>query len=239
MSEGVGTATSQGGLVDSVVSFAMSSTGAKMLMAITGLVGVGFVFGHLGGNLLLWVGKDAFNTYAATLHANPALIWGARLVLMTAIALHIWSGMRCRMHDMQARPIPYVSQATRKASFASRSMAISGIVLFAFLVLHLAHYTWQVTHPEFRTMVDGKGRHDAFQMVVAGFRSPGFAILYIVAVGLAALHLSHGIQSMFQHVGLFGRRFTPLMQRAGAAIAWVWALAFMSIPAAVLAGIIH
>jgi succinate dehydrogenase cytochrome b subunit len=118
-----------------------SSLGSKYVMAITGLLLIGFVLGHMTGNLLIFAGPDALNGYAAALKARPALLWGARLGLLAVFVVHVLIGIRLALANKAARPTPYAYEDTLQASWASRHMMLTGLVLLAFVGYHLAHFT--------------------------------------------------------------------------------------------------
>jgi succinate dehydrogenase / fumarate reductase, cytochrome b subunit len=124
-----------------------SSLGSKYLMAITGLALIGFVIAHMSSNLLIFVGRDALNSYAATLKDKPALLWSARLVLLAIFVVHVALGLRLTWQNQLARPIAYVYERTVRANWASRHMLLTGLVLLAFVVYHLAHFTFGVITP--------------------------------------------------------------------------------------------
>ena len=120
-----------------------STIGLKILMALSGLVGVGFVVGHMLGNLQIFLGADALNSYAATLHANAALLWGARVVLLGAIVVHVSTALRLNRKASGSRPVPYTGKGGwLGASYATRTMRQGGYILLAFIIYHLLHLTW-------------------------------------------------------------------------------------------------
>ena len=118
-----------------------SSLGKKYVMAVTGVLLIGFVLGHMAGNLLLYFGQDAINTYAAALKARPALLWAARIGLLVVFLTHLYVALRLTLENSAARPQGYAYERTLQASFASRHMMLTGLVLLAFIVYHLAHFT--------------------------------------------------------------------------------------------------
>jgi succinate dehydrogenase / fumarate reductase cytochrome b subunit len=230
-------ATSERALFGSWVRFATGSVGSKFVMAITGIGLWVFITGHLAGNLTAFVGRDLFNHYAATLHANPALIWAARLALIIGFPLHIATAVRTAQLNRSARPTPYAWQNNAPARMAAKTMMISGAVVLAFFCYHIAHFTWHVTGP----MPAGPladGNWDAYSMLVMGFQQPLIAGFYILGQVLLAAHLSHGLYSMFQHLGLNGPRWTPWVKNAGQVVGYTICAAFSSLPLAVLLGII-
>ena len=200
-------------------------------MALTGVVLVGFVLGHLTGNLLFFRGKDALNEYAAWLHNHGGLIWTARLGLIISVFLHIWTGIQLTLENRASRQGGPQVEATRRASLGSRTMPYSGVIILAFIVFHLLHFT-------FRTVALGGHdfQGDVYEMVRFGFSQPAVAIFYIVGMVLLCLHLGHGIASIFQTLGLRNERWRGRLETASAVLAWVIALGFISIPLAVLTG---
>lgn len=211
-----------------------SSIGTKVVMGVTGLLLVGFVLIHMLGNLQIFLGPDTLNHYGELLRTLPELLWAARLVLLAAVVLHIASALRLTAENRAARPERYAKSATVQVGIAPRTLILSGLVIAAFVVYHLLHFTFLVTHPEFAHLVDAKGRHDVYAMVVAGFSDPGISAFYALANVLLAMHLSHGVGSLFQTLGLATPRWRPRLDRLGAALAWIILIGNVSIPAAVL-----
>ena len=221
-----------------VKSYIGSTVGAKVLVAVTGLLLAGFLIAHVAGNLLLFGGQDAMNAYAATLKGNPALLWGARAGLIVVFLLHVGLALRLALLNRRARPIPYAYEDTVQASWASRHMVLTGLLIFAFLVYHLLHFTVGFTNPGDFALKDPAGRHDVYAMVVTGFNRPAISAAYLVSMVLLALHLSHGVGSMFRSVGVSSSRWIEGTRKGAKVFAVLLALAFSSIPIAVLAGFI-
>jgi len=207
-------------------------------MAASGIALFGFLVAHMAGNLLVFRGQQAMNDYAFFLKHSPFLLWGARLGLLAVFALHVAVGVRLWRQNRAARPEPYVREATVQASFASRSMLMSGLVVAAFLVYHLAHFTLGGIQGQNFELHDPAGRHDVFAMVVLGFRNPLVTLSYVVAVLLLGLHLSHGLQSLFQSLGLRHRRYSPLIQLAAPVVAALLVAGFLAVPLSILLGIV-
>lgn len=223
-------------LFGSLAKFAMSSVGSKVMMALTGVVLWGFIMGHLAGNLLAFLGRDAFNAYAAALKGNPPLLWGTRLVLMACVPLHFFFAFRSTRVNSEARPVAYAYENKTPARLAGKTMMISGLVVGSFLLYHLAHFTLRVVNV---TAANGPtGAFSPFDMLVEGFKNPLIAGLYIVGQVLLAQHLSHGIYSLFQHLGLWGRRWTPWLKNASLVVGYGLCAAFITIPVSVLLGVI-
>ena len=181
--------------------FFSSSIGKKALMAVTGLFLLGFVVAHMLGNLQIYLGPDRLNDYAEHLQEMPYLLWPARVFLLAALAAHMVVAAKLTMENKNARPRPYACKDTVQASYASRTMMMSGVIIFAFIVYHLLHYTFGVTNPEQYALTDAKGRHDVYSMVVTGFRNIYISLAYILAMVPLCLHLGHGLQSFPQSLG--------------------------------------
>ena len=210
-----------------------SSIGRKWIVAITGIVLVLFVIGHLLGNLSIFVGPDAMNAYAAFLKSTGELLWVVRIVLLTCVVLHIWFTITLWRENLAARPQKYAVKDHLSTTVYARLMRLSGLVVLAFVLFHLAEFTWQAFNPEFRTWVDAQGRHDVYRMIIAGFSNPFVSAFYILAIGLLAMHLSHGIASLFQTLGVTTAKLRPVFEQGGRLIAWVIFAGYVSIPLAV------
>lgn len=210
-----------------------ASIGKKVIMALSGLVLAGFVLGHMIGNLTVFKGAAAINEYAEWLHAHPGLIWVTRSVLIVSVLAHIWSGILLTIENRIARAGGPNIEVTRRASLSSRTMPYSGVIILAFIVFHLLHYT-------FRTIALGGQDFgpNVYGMIIAGFSQPAVAIFYIVSMILLCLHLSHGISSVFQTLGLRNERWRGRLDVIATVYGWVIALGFISIPLAVLLGCI-
>lgn len=219
-------------------SLARSSVGRKYLMAITGLLAFGFVFGHMAGNLQIFLGQDQINSYAEKLQGLGPLLWGLRIGLVVVFGLHIWLGIQLKAENTAARPIPYQRPDTVQASLASRTMIWSGLVVLSFIIYHLLHFTALVLHPEYQTLVDAQGRPDVFGRMVIGFSNPLISGFYLLSVGLLSFHISHGVASMLQSLGWSSPERWPAFKRAAALFALIIFLGFASVPISVLTGIV-
>lgn len=224
-------------LIGSLMKFAMSAVGSKVVMALSGLGLWLFIVAHLAGNLTAFFGRDVFNHYAAALQGNPPLLWGVRVALIVGFPVHIFTAIRTVMLNRAARPVAYAYASRAPATTASKSMMLSGTVVLAFFAYHLAHFTWHVTGPQ-PTALLADGTHDAYTMLVMGFQQPVIALLYIGAQILLAAHLSHGVYSLFQHLGFWGAKWTPFLKNASLALGYGLCAAFAAIPLAVLMGFI-
>jgi len=219
-------------------NFLFSSIGKKVTMAVTGLLLVGFIVGHLTGNLLIFVGQDALNDYAVLLHSAPAVIWTARIGLLIAFVLHVVTAAKLAKENRQARPQAYAYKNTVQASITSRSMGISGSFILLFVIGHLLHFTWGVIYPEYADLVDSKGRHDVYNMIIMGFSHPVVTIPYVLSLLFLGAHLSHAITSCFQSLGFNHSKYTPQIQKIGPLLAIAITIGYISIPLSVLVGII-
>lgn len=200
--------------------FWRSSIGGKVTMAITGVLLFGFVIAHLLGNLQLFLEPSAINTYAKWLHDKGALLWIARGGLLVVFLLHVATGIRLARQNRAARPVAYQSEATLKATFASRSMVFSGLTLLVFIVYHLMHFTFGIVHTdEFAKKAMRAGGFDVHTMVASSFAVPAIAITYAAAQIVLFLHLRHGIQSFAQTLGLRHARWTPFVETLSVVLA--------------------
>ncbi len=243
----------------------MPSLVKKYLMALTGLVLVGFVVGHLVGNLQMFCAPEKINRYAELLHSMPpAALWAIRGFLAVCALVHIRVGILLARENRAARPEQYEFKTSRNASPASKFgflgnlyMPVSGAVLLGFLVFHVLHFTVRsvcinaadyapatATSPAGKFVAylgEGASRHEVYnvhRMVVDGFSHPGVSIFYIVAMVLLFAHLAHGTSSMFQSVGFRNEKWRPRLDLLAKGVAVIVAAGFIAIPAAVLAGVI-
>ena len=233
----------------SVCRTAKSSIGGKWLMALTGLALVLFVIAHMIGNLQVFAGREKLNHYAETLQALGPVLWLMRLGLLTIFVLHVWTAFQVNAANKAARPVPYQSAQPQVTSYAARTMLWSGLVVLAFLLYHLAHFTLGVTNPDHSALketihqfdaatgVTGAiQRHDVYGMVTAGFQVPLVAGLYVIAQALLCLHISHGASSALQTLGVTHPALRGVKDKLGVALATVIFLGNCSIPVSILAG---
>lgn len=212
-----------------------TTVGTKFLVGLTGALLVLFVIGHLLGNLQIYLGHDAINDYAEFLKSKPSLLWGARLGLLAVLIVHIAGITKLTLANRAARPQAYAVKHPVKSTIFSRTMVMSGLILLAFIVFHLAHFTIGIVHPEYYRLVD-RGRQDVFSMMVLGFRNPLIAGSYMLAMGLLGMHLAHGILSVFQTMGWNRPKFKPMIEAGGRLLALLIVLGNISIPLVCLLG---
>lgn len=221
-----------------------SSVGSKFLVALTGLGLTGFVIAHMLGNLQIFMGQTKINLYAKFLKDLGPMLWVARFGLLALLVLHMLLSIRLKTRAAQARPIPYVHEETIQASLASRVMLQTGLVIFVFLLFHLAHYTfgWLGTAKVngetvgYLDLKDGSGLHDVYSMTILGFKNPVIAVLYIVAQLILMMHLSHGVGSVFQTLGANSPRWQPAIRLLSWAVALIVSLGNIAIVVGVWAG---
>jgi succinate dehydrogenase / fumarate reductase cytochrome b subunit len=212
-----------------------SSIGKKFIVAVTGVVLILFVVGHLLGNLQIFLGPDWVNGYAEHLRELGPFLWVIRAFLLVNVLLHIYFTISLAIENRRARPVAYKKKDHIKATFASRSMAMSGLIVLAFILYHLAHFTVRVTDPRFLLLkADPLNRYDVYSMMVYGFQNIFVSGFYILGMFLLALHLSHGTSSFFQSLGLNDKKLTPRLATAGRVFAWLIFIGYTSIPVAVL-----
>ncbi len=226
-------------------------------MALSGLVLVLFVLGHMLGNLQIFLGPDVINAYAYKLHhvMPVAMLWGIRLFLLGCIAVHLWAAISLTLDNRRARPQGYDVNRSVQMTYAAKTMRMSGVILLAFIIFHIAHYTvrnvpgmeYNEQLAEVPLVKNGEPvikegevimTFNVNNMMVSGFQVWWVAAFYILATGLLCLHLTHGVSSMFQTVGLSNQLWRRRLNR----FAWVYGLVvflgFAVIPVAVLTGIL-
>jgi len=221
-------------MATAAISLYSSSIGKKVVMAVTGFIIFGFVTVHMLGNLQIFAGPETLNGYAAFLKGLGSLLWIFRGVMLLAIVLHIVSSTQLTLQSMAARPQGYAVQRYRETTYAARTMRWGGPILGLFIIYHLLHLTVGTLHP---TAANFSGT-DVYNNVVLGFQVPLVAGIYIAAVLLLGLHLYHGVWSMFQSLGISHWRFDKWRRVLAVVFAVAITLGNISIPIAVLAGVI-
>ena len=216
----------------------LSSISAKTAMAVSGLGLVLFVIAHMVGNLQIFLGQETLNAYAYKLKSMPALLWTARIGLLATFVVHLGLAVYLRKLNKAARPQPYAYRDPVEASFASRTMLLSGLVIFAFVIYHLLHFTLGVTDSRLLALTDANGHHDVYSMVVMSFQHPLVSLAYAVAMVFLGLHLSHAISSMIQTAGWVRAQTRPWVDRIATVIASLLVIGNISIPASILLGFV-
>ena len=228
--------------IQRAVRFYEAPIGKKAVMAVTGLVLFGYVVAHLLGNLQIYSSNpEQINKYAAFLHnpANAMALWAARLILLACVVAHIAAAVQLWAQNRAARPVGYAKKADVPASYAARTMRWSGIIIAAFVIFHILHLTVGAVPGLPAAQERFENSPEVRANVVHGFQNVGVSAFYIVAMILLCMHLYHGIWSMFQSMGLFHPRYTPAIKRGAALIAILIAAGNISIPLAVMTGLIH
>ncbi len=210
------------------------SIGRKAVMAVTGLLMVLFVIGHLLGNLTIFAGADGINSYAEHLHALAIVVWITRVVMGASVLLHLFFSIQITMENSRAKPDGYAVKHHLKASFASKNMIWTGLILGAFIVYHLLQFTFRVT-PDVAPWA-GEVPGNVFAMVTTALHATFVGAVYIVAMVSLFLHLSHGVQSLFQTLGLSNGVMLPRYSMTGKVASIIFLVGFGAIPVAILAG---
>ncbi|MDB6169972.1 MAG: succinate dehydrogenase (or fumarate reductase) cytochrome b subunit, b558 family [Verrucomicrobia bacterium] len=232
-----------------------SSIGRKILMAVTGLILIAFVIGHLVGNLQVFQDPDHVNGYAAFLHHWGPTLWAARIMLLAAVAVHIWAATVLTLENHAARDVKYSVRHTIRATLASRLMRWTGVVVLAFVLYHLAHFTFGFAQPAtfkenlgaytmandyrvggFPVVAKGESVPDVHSMMILGFQNRVVSAFYIVAIGMLSVHLLHGFDSMFQSVGWRSGRWSRALRLVAILFCAAYFLGNVAIPGAVLTG---
>jgi succinate dehydrogenase / fumarate reductase cytochrome b subunit len=214
------------------IRFLRSTVGRKVVMGVTGLILVGFVVGHVSGNLLVFKGPGALNAYSAFLKKSVIVLYGVRVVLLAAVGLHIWAAYSLTRLDQASRPVAYSRFQPQVSTLAARTMRWGGVLLLAFIVYHLLHFTVGSVHPSF-------SHTDVYGNVITGLRVTWVAVFYIVAMVALGAHLYHGVWSFFQTMGWNHPRYNRARRQVATALAVLVALGFIAIPAAVLGGVLR
>jgi succinate dehydrogenase / fumarate reductase, cytochrome b subunit len=242
----------------SLATFFCSSIGRKFLMAITGLILIGFIVGHLVGNFQIFQHPDKINGYAQFLHQTGPLLWIARLGLLASVVIHIWAATVLTLENRRARGGQAYGQNQTwiRASLSSRYIRWSGYVVLAFLLYHLAHFTFGVTDPSdykakysyvmehdytvagFQAVAAGTQVDNVYLMVYRGFESVGVSLFYIIAVGLLSFHLLHGMDSLFQTLGWRSQTWAGVLRKVVALFCLLYFLGNLAIPGSILTGVL-
>lgn len=217
----------------------------KWLMAISGLLLVLFLLGHLSGNLLVFLGPEHINEYAHGLRTmgHGMVIWIVRLGLLSFFVLHVTSAITLSRRNREARPQKYHKVESRASTLASRTMLYSGLLLLSYALYHLAHFTWGAVHAEHYAkatfpLPGGELVPDVYSMVVSSFQQPLICVMYLLSMIMVGLHLNHAIASAVQTLGATNRRIVPLFRVLGPGLSVLIALGFSSVPLAIILGFV-
>jgi succinate dehydrogenase / fumarate reductase, cytochrome b subunit len=225
----------------SVVAFYRSTIGKKIIMGVTGLIGIGFVILHMAGNLQIFIGQEKINNYGALLHGPLAeLTWLLRIVLIVAVVLHVLMAYQLTERSAAARPVDYHRRVPQVSTLASRTMKWGGVLILVFIIVHILHFTTETIDPGgWRGMTDAHGNRDVYGNMVASFRIWWVAAFYIVAMIALGLYLYHGAWSSVRTLGYAKSTPHPMHRRIALGVAVVVWLGFTLVPVAVLIGIIR
>ncbi len=210
-----------------------SSIVRKQIVAVTGLAMVGFLIAHLSGNFLIFAGPEAFNGYSKKLHDLGPILWVLRIGLIAALLGHVVLAIKLTGENHAARGGRYaVSNSRGDGGFCKKTMIYTGILILVFVALHLYDFTYRdkTGDPTIVEGVNGGLSLGLFGLVWNSFLQPWHSGLYILAMIILGFHLSHGIQSLFQSIGFFHDRYTPMVKKIGFALAILLAVGFISIP---------
>ena len=205
-------------------------------MAVTGLFLMGFVVAHLLGNLQIFLGPEWLNGYSEHLEELPLLLWPARVFLLLTLLTHMTTAISLAVENKRARPVSYIKEGVVQATPASRTMVLTGLTIFFFIVYHLLHFTWNIAHPQYGHFTDGSGREDIYSMVVLSFRDARISGVYVLAMFVLGMHLRHGSSSFLQSLGWTPPGAEKETRRIGQCFGWLVFLGYASIPLAVLLG---
>jgi succinate dehydrogenase / fumarate reductase cytochrome b subunit len=224
-----------------LVTFYRSTIGKKIIMGITGLIGIGFLILHMAGNLQAFVSQQKINAYGALLHGPLAeLTWLLRIVLIVSVVLHVLMAYQLTRLSAAARPVGYRRRESQVATLASRTMKWGGVLLLLFIIVHILHFTTETIDPAgWRGMTDSHGNRDVYGNIVASFRVWWVAAFYIIAMLALGLHLYHGAWSSIRTLGYAKASPQPLHRRIALVITLVVWLGFTLVPVAVLTGILR
>ena len=210
------------------IKFTNSSVGKKLVMAVTGSFLIIFLIVHLIGNVTLFFGAEAFNGYVSALDVVKPAIRVVEIVLLAAFVLHIFNGIRLWFENKKARGKNYkVNASSENSTLFSRTMLLTGSIVFIFLVLHLATFFWRFNFYDPSGLADN---HLYFNIVVDFFKLWWYVALYVIAVLLLGFHLNHGFQSAFQTFGWNHKKYFPLIKKIGTLYAIFMAVGFASMP---------
>ena len=214
--------------------FYSAAIGKKIVMGVTGLIGIGFVILHMAGNLLAFRGSEAINAYAHFLASTGEALWLLRTILIVSVILHVIAAYQLTAQNRAARPIGYQNREPQVSTWAARTMRWGGVLLLVFIVLHIM----QFTNPGWRPQ-GGFVKADVYSNIVSSFQVWWITLFYVIAMISLGLHLYHGAWSSVRSIGLSQPSPKPLHRTIAMAVAVILWLGFTAVPVAVFAGIIR
>ncbi len=211
------------------MGFLSSSIGKKYVMGLAGLVWTGFVAGHMAGNMLIFLGPEAFNRYGHAIVSNKALLYGTEAVLLTALIVHVVLAIILTKENRKAKPKKYAEMASsqKRSILASRTMAIHGSIILAFIIYHLITFKYG---PHYQVEYDGEQMRDLYRLVIEVFNDPAYVAGYVICLILLGIHLRHGAWSVFQSFGINHPRYNPVLKKGAIIYAVIVASGFISQP---------
>ncbi len=221
------------------MSVIQSSVGRKIIMALTGIVLIAFICVHLLGNSSIFIGPDALNAYAQKLHSLGPVVWIFRLVMLFVFVVHIIFGIQLSLENSAAKPDKNIQIKRLRTGFAAQTMVISGLVLLAFVVYHILHFTVRVPGMGVYEMNPATDMVNVYTMVVSGFHQAFTVLLYVVGMIFLALHVSHGFQSFWQSLGTNNDRTLPAFVSISKVFAVIVLLGYSSIPLLIIFGLVQ
>jgi succinate dehydrogenase / fumarate reductase, cytochrome b subunit len=213
-----------------------STVGLKIAMAVTGLLLLLFVLQHLVGNVKVFAGQAAFNSYAEFMQSLGLIKWGARFGLLAVLAVHVAAAIALRGRNAAARPRRYAVSKPHASTWYGRTMMVSGLLVLAYLTYHIAHFTGEVVN--YQPLVDAAGRRDIYTNFVRSLGNPLIGGFYVLGNVALAFHLAHGASSMLRTLGLSQGRLRPALEKVGPALGLLVGAGNVSMPLACMAGII-
>ena len=221
-----------------LINFYNSSIGKKWIVALTGLVLIAYVIGHLIGNLQIFISPEQINWYGEKLHSMGPLLWVIRAFLLGCFGLHIITTIKLAIENRQARPEVYAVKKNVRTTTAARTMLVSGLILLCFVIFHLLQFTARPASLGFPSYMQPNGHTDIYKMVVLAFQNPFAAGFYIVGMFLLCNHLSHGFSSFLQTLGFNTSKIAHTLELGGTVLAWLIFAGYISIPVSVFFGIL-
>jgi succinate dehydrogenase / fumarate reductase, cytochrome b subunit len=217
--------------MNAISAFWRSTIGKKVVMAVTGVIGIGFLISHVASNLLVFQGPEKINHYAVFLRSLGPALFLARAVLVLAVVLHVVVALQLAALRREARPVGYRKLTPQVTSIWDRTMFVGGLVLLAFIVFHLLHLTWGAVHPSFVHL-------DPYGNIVRGFREPWVVVVYVIGMLALGMHLAHGAWSSVRTLGVNRSSGQPLRRPIALVLATLLWLGFTIIPLAVFFGVV-
>ena len=215
-----------------MLRFYRSTVGKKILMAVSGIIGIAFLILHMLGNLQIFQGAAKINGYAAILHGPLAeVVLAQRVVLVVSLAVHVLMAWQLTMRARAARPAEYAQRKSQVATLASRTMRVGGVLLLVFIPVHILHFTTGDIRPA-GSFVPG----DVYANAIAGFHVPWVVALYLLAMIALGLHLYHGAWSSARTLGVAGAKPNPLHRPVAMVLAVALWLGFSAVPLAIALG---